>query len=381
MAISVDLKTRVIPKDHNVFVARPGKNSRLYATFYAQKAIGPDFPGLDLKRGTVLADQKDVEARVRRSVRLRNWHLSGRDAAGEPSRSLADYAKAGASKGMGQYRSILLGYFERAAKGDLAIVTPKSWSLRALLVEFQDDPSSIVPIDVPFYPRDPLSGRRVRILAEIEKRRLPSKVLDIVEKPNAFVLLEKSARSAIYRAAYGSYVLGDSISAEFDVSSLDYKFDDDFFMSAFFKFVAINTVNVSLENRKSVFSVEDAVLRELGKFSPDFRSNVNSPGFLQYTSDTIIPLVASALFALAVTVGPAAAQAAKDQTVTIGNSKAGPGDQCTAQVSESVLTQLKLLELDQWAKACELARKVHQNAGLTGTATVKADSTPSKKKP
>jgi hypothetical protein len=369
--ISVDLQTRIIPKTHNVFVARPGKDSRLFGTFHEQQAIGPDFPGLGLKRGVPLNDQVEIERRVRRSIRLRNWHLSGRVKEDEPDRELRDYRGA-EPKGMGQYRAILSGYFDRAAKGDLAIVTPKSWALRALVVEFRD-PVDIVEIPVEFYPHDPLSGRRVRILAQIEKRRLPGKVLDIVEKPNAFVLLERSVRPIIYRLAYGSYVLDGSIATEFDVSSEDYKFDDDLLMSAFFKFVAINTVNVSIQNKNQVFSVEDAVFRELGKFSPDFRSNVNSPGFLQYTSDTIIPLVASALFALAVTVGPAASQAAKDKMITIGNSRAPAGDVCTAQVSESVLTQLKLLELDQWAKACEIARKIHESAGLTGTATVKPD--------
>ena len=207
--ISVDLQTRVIPENHNVYVARPGQGARLYGTFLDQSAIGPDFPGLDLRRGVPLADQQELERRVRRSIRLRNWHLSGRLKDNEPDRDLKKYSPAD-FKGMGQYRSILLGYFERAARGDLAIITPKSWSLPALIVEFRDDPMGIVEIPADFYPRDPLSGRRVRILAKIEKRKLPAKVLDIVEKPNAFVILEKSARPVVYRLAYWEHLNWDS---------------------------------------------------------------------------------------------------------------------------------------------------------------------------
>lgn len=381
--IAVDLRTRVIPSNHNVFVARPGEESRLFGDFYAQEAIGPDLPGLGLKRGVKLSEQEDsLDARVQRSIRLRTWHRSAdKDEVPEPDRKLSAYASKGNVRSMAQYLTTLSGYFERAAKGDLAIIVPKPWGMDAVIAEFLDNPTDIVEIPIErLYGKDRLSGRRFRILAEIPKRKLPLHVHEINEKPNVFVLLEKSSRPEIYNRAFGSFVLDGEISTQFNVTTNDYKLDDDILLSAFFKFVALNTVNISIKNGNKIVDVTSAAFQDLGEFSPDLRSNVNSPGFLQYRSKNIIPLVASALFALAVTVGPEAHAAAVGQTVTIGNSRAPSGDQCTATVAESVMTQLRLMELDQWAQACVMARKIHDRAGMKGTAVVKMPASKVEKK-
>ena len=272
---------------------------------------------------------------------------------------------------MAQHRGTVRAYFDAAARGDLAIIIPNAWNLDALIGEFLDGPESVVSIPVPeFYRGDPLSGRRIKILARVPKRQLPGHVIDIHEKPSAIVLLDKSTRPLVYRAAYGGFVLGSDFSAEFNVTSRDYRSDTDLFFSTFFNFVAANTVSVAFKKTGASIPMSAAVFAELGEYAPQLRTNVNSPGFLQYEAKNIIPIVAAVLFALAVTVGPDAVNAAQTDIIKIGNSAAPAGDICTAEVSNAVLDQLKLYDLDDWPKACDLARKAQEKAGMQGTVTV-----------
>ena len=369
--ISVDLNTRIIGPKHSVFVARPGENFTLYEAFRDAGAIGPDLPALGLRRGTVFSDQKEVPARIRRALKLRQWHLSGRDPADEPDRSLDAYGSGGRVRSLAQYTAALSGYFEKALKGDLVIIAPRAWAQNALVVEFTGTPDQIVHIPVSRYGKDHIAGREFKILAEIERRRLPGHVLDIIGKPNIFVMLGRSERPFFYNLAYESYVYGNDISTRFNVTTPDYKADDDLYISAFLKFAAVNTSRVSMKNQKTVKSVGDAIFVDLGELSPDLKTNVNSPGFIQFHHDSIIPLVAAALFALAVTVGPEAHAAAQDGMITIGNTNAPPGDACTASVHNSTLTQLKILTLAQWGEACEIATKAKHGAGIKGSVDVK----------
>ena len=83
------------------------------------------------------------------------------------------------------------------------------------------------------------------------------------------------------------------------------------------------------------------------------------------------PVVAAALFTLAVEVGPDAASLAVAEQIVIGNSKAPAGDQCTALVGKSVLDQLVMLGLDKWPQACDLARTASQASGATTSVKVK----------
>ena len=60
--IEVDLRTRMIPKDDQVFLARPGRQYRLYAAFVAEKEVGPELPGLEIISGRPIKDQLIVTA-------------------------------------------------------------------------------------------------------------------------------------------------------------------------------------------------------------------------------------------------------------------------------------------------------------------------------
>src|SRR5690606_25232734 len=135
----------------------------------------------------------------------------------------------------------------------------------------------------------------------------------------------RSFVATVYREAYGSWSVEGRYATQFSVMSEKYTVDDNIRALAFFKLISYNYALLSSGERGhakgSINSIHEAALLDLGQFAPDLRTEINSPGFLTLASPYLIPLVASAMFALALHVGPAAySEVTERGTLTIGNS-------------------------------------------------------------
>ena len=75
------------------------------------------------------------------------------------------------------------------------------------------------------------------------------------------------------------------------------------------------------------------------------------------------------MLVLAVNVGPEAVTAAEQGTILIGNSD-DAGDPCTVEIHREVLQHLRLLGIEKWTEACEIARKSVEETGLSGQGDV-----------
>lgn len=369
--VYVDLNTRIIPATRQVYVARPGKNYRLYPEVIASKSILVELPALDLTEGLPVSEHLDLDARIRRSKALRKWYREvGASQKEKPDIKLASYTDSGDYRSINQLKGIVIGYFEKLQVGDLVIVPPSAYSSPAYIGEIISEPHRYVRTAVPrLYGDDRLTGRQVKWLAGIQKRRLPDKILEAVEKPGALYLVERSVRKSIYEAAYHNFAfsgtIDEDITARFEVSESKFSTLSDIQLQAFFQFVSANLM--ALKEGRNAIGINDAIFESAGIWSPDLRTNINSPGFLTLVSKAITPLVAAALLALAIEVGSEAVNAAENGHITIGNSLAPPGDACTADVIKSTLLELQLLGLDHWPRACEIARKAAESTGIKGS--------------
>jgi hypothetical protein len=371
VTINVDLNTKIIPEGRNVFIARPGKGYRLYQQFFENNLIGPELPGIDLERGKTLSEQSHMDLRMKKTAEVRRWIKDNKPDGRVPVDDIHAYQNAPAPRGAVQFNIMLEAYFETANAGDILIIPPSAFGKQTIVAELTGAPSDIVPFQYPrLYGNFAIPTRRFTPLAYVEKRSLPSRVLDIIAKPNGIVLLGESERDFFYKRAYGSYVRHDNMYARFDVTSEEYSTIDDALILAFFNFVAANTKSITLENTGLSVALLDAMLADLGEYAPSLKTNINSPGSLDLISKSIIPLVASAMLVLAVQVGPDAVSAAEQGMIVLGNSGADPNDPCTALVHESVQTQLQLLGLDNWSRACEIAKRAVEETGLSSSATI-----------
>ena len=364
--IHVDLNSRVIPDGHQVFMVRPGSGYRLYPMFTEERGIFADLLGLELEKGVALDEQKNIVGQLHRARKIRA-HLRGFDDE-PPSRDLKDYADYLSDRSISQLNRILVGYFKLAKKGDLVVVPPRAFAQDALIGELLDDPTSMITRQFPaLYGKEWLYGRSVRWCGRLEKGKLSQYLLDLGTKPNAMVLLPRDERLPIYREAFGSYILRGEYRARFDVDDPEFTTSDDLYIQLFFNFVAANSKRI--QDGKQVGSIRDAAFDDLGQHRLELQSNINSPGFLNLISGKVSPLVASALFAIAISVGPEAVSAAEEGTILIGNSQ-DADDPCTVEINKEVIQHLRLLGVDKWPEACRVARKVRADTGLSGQATV-----------
>lgn len=364
--IKVDLRSKAIGPDHNVFLVRPGSNYKLYNTFLESSAIFADFLGLELDEGVELKDQDRITAQLHRAKKLRALRHT---ADGPPSRNLDDYADFKDDRSVSQLYGILRGFFEVAKAGDLVVIPPSSFSQNALIGELVSGPTEMVTT---LYKGERLYGRSVRWLRQVPRGKLSPYLLDLISKPNAFVLVRNDERPSIYREAYGSYIMPGEYRARFNVDDPEFTTSDDLYIQAFFNLVVANSKRIREGN--PVLGIRDAAFeRVVGSDAMELQSNINSPGYLNLIGKSLAPLVASALFVLAVTVGPGAVAAAEQGTILIGNSK-DAGDACTVAVHKEVLDHLRLLGVAKWTDACQIAKQAADSTGLSGQAQIVIDS-------
>jgi hypothetical protein len=74
-----------------------------------KSAVFVDLPDLDLTNGVPLADQVDLEPKLRRSRALREWYLSTKPDTEEPSHNLDDYRDGQDKRRIGQLHGIISG--------------------------------------------------------------------------------------------------------------------------------------------------------------------------------------------------------------------------------------------------------------------------------
>jgi len=238
-----------------------------------------------------------------------------------------------------------------------------------LLIEFSTGPGEFVYRKIPYgeYLLD-VPVRKFREIGVVPKRLLPLHILGIVTKPNGFVQFGKSDTADLHEIAYDSFIKDNEYCSTFHVGENAYSLEHDLLFAVFVKVVVANSKAIS--ESLDPLSIEDAFHGEFGDYTPTLQSNVNSPGWLRLKGSRITPLLASALFSLAVEIGPHAVQAAENGMITVGNSKAPKDDACVARVHKETLEFIKFLRLEKWAPACELARKVSDRTGMHSQSTI-----------
>jgi hypothetical protein len=364
--IEIDLNARVLTEGHSVYVVRPGKDYRLFSEIRENNLIALELPALTWPPDGELSDN-DLRRLINRSRALRGWHRVKSDDP-KPSMDLAGYTTGG-----GQSTSQLAGYaravFEKMMIGDLVIVPPSSYREDALIGEIASEPGQVETIAVGrYFGVDELPGRKVRWIARMPKRELPYSILEVLDKPGALFLVERSQRGVFYKLAYGNYSIDDSYSARFDVDSPDFDTAADVRIQAFFNFVAANTR--AIEEGGPVKSIGQAIFDDPGEYVAQLQTNINSPGNLMLHARMITPLVASILLVLAIDVGPTAKAEVDAGTLILRNSKAPDNDPCSAKVFQVSMDMIRLMNLDEWPDACARAQEAAQKTGLKSPAKV-----------
>ena len=367
MAIQVDLNVRLLPDQPRAFLARPGARTCYFDSFRKMKAIGPDFPFLELQKRINIDKQPDLMPILRRAQAFRSWRNSSPHS-DPPSQNLLHYrSRPRISRNTAaQFRVILQGYFEKARKGDLVLIPSSAWRDDSLLVEFSTSRHKHKTIALPYTNDHSVNilARPFKELTTIPKRLLPHHILDVVTKPNAFARFNDFDTLKLHELAYHSFVRNDEYSSTFHVTNQDYSLNADMQFGIFVKFISANMQALS-DKRGNPYSINEAITGNFGDFVPSLQSNVNSPGQLRLTSVRRVPLIASAILHLLIQFGREAIEFIKNNRISVISSITSGKDRRISQVEQDVIDLLMLLELsDDVAKLSELVRALHEETGL-----------------
>lgn len=352
--VNVDINTRILSDQHKVYLARPGKQCRLYSNFLDMGYAGPELPDLDLVPGLALDDQPNLFAKIQRSSKIRSWIEGGRDERDRPSFELDQYENTKTAS-VAHHLGTIRAYFEVAQQGDFAVVFPKNYMEDAVVFEFQEAPLRFHAFDAGWrYGQYDLTlqGRRLRKVGNLSKRFLSKSILEITRQLNSVAVLGRSDAAFIYEQVLSNYVNDDQFNAMLRVSSDEYDIDDDVIIKAFMKYVALNYVH--LDQGRDFHTLKDSAFIRLEEDAPELASEIHSPGYHKLSSLLIVPLLFSTLFGCAAEVDPnVLLQSAKEGNLLIGNSAAPPDDPCTAMIGAEIQRWFQLRGIvDEWPETC-----------------------------
>jgi hypothetical protein len=379
-SIVLDLRFRVVRPEQEIFIVFPGQNYALYQYFVTLSHIFPELPALDLVPNQPIAKQPDLDAKLLRSRAIDVWYSAGRKDDDQPSRLLSDYKGRRSPKWLPNTRGVLMGFFERAKKGDLVVVPPSSIFSRVLIGELQDD--NFEEITVPdVWDREKVPSRRVRWLATPLRGECSIELQKRFPSPNAVRILDREARAEVYSMAYGSYSIEDSFTSKFDVTSADFSTIDDYRLQQLLNAIAALSEMYGkpgaqlAQSKKTIEGTTgwDEIIALLTdpNYIPDLAVDISSPGSLTLSCRKAIPFVAQALIALTVLGSDTVWTAVQAQQVTVQNSQAPAGDACTSDVAKEVLEHINMMGYARWQQMCKQAEALRKSTGLKEQSTAK----------
>lgn len=316
----IDLNTKIISSDTDVYLARAGKQRHLFDQVLADQAIGPDLPNLDLDLSKGFDEEKNLIAKINRDP-----HLFGQAILAE------------------------LLPLEKVAK---AIPGTKRYDG----LTFQ--------------------GRKFGHFTRVRMLDLPRSIIEIARAPTGLAkITDQRVKNRIFEMCFTDFALDDVFSSQIITTKPDFHPLDANVLNAFVRMIAQNVELLQDEG-------EDAQLRSLVKAAfvaggdgPSVKININSPGHLAIIDRSVIPLVTSAILGVLVAVGFDSKAIAQDAVeVVVTNSRVETAlDLCSEEVGRLTQSMLRFLPEDDFQEACDLLRRTHETTGAESNVAVEKE--------
>lgn len=223
--IAIDLALKVLPKDHPVYMVRPGSGYQLYHQVMSSEAIAPDFPYLNVPDGTPPSEAAEFDAQISRAVAVRQWLKQPLDDRGpRPSRKLDNY-RLGHSDNTAtrtRLRNAAQEILWNLPDGALVFIPSATLAGTGLTADLgkRTEPRITMEGDG---NRNAIKylGRPIHAMKRQSMRALPEDVTDPVRLPMVTFQYEGYARDRLLRAHYGDYQLGTDVAMMEFISNSD----------------------------------------------------------------------------------------------------------------------------------------------------------------
>lgn len=365
--IEIDIATRIIGDDEDMYVVRPGASFSLYDDFQREDAVFLDFPDLPLSLTQKPKTNTTLREIVARSIEIRDWHLKKRTS--EPSRDQAAYKGKAANRRIGKYVGAIQRLYYDLPVGTVIVIPSKTYIGDVLFAELSGPTERRKAAHA--YPREDMMVRPVRWLGRKQKASLSPDLRDAMGRPTPVMQIERSLRDEIAKAAFQQYVFKGTNSTKFLTTSEDFSTLDDLNIQLFNNYVAgLLAAEEAEVPEGTALTITEALryLRDRRDLVPELDQSISSPGFQRLYNEHIAPLVIGALMTAALS-GTAIAQSTE---IRVKNSAMLKQDPCAVQVEERVRGSMKLAHYDEFRQMCEALKETKKGTGLKTTMRVES---------
>lgn len=384
MPIVIDIKTRIFDKNDKAYRLFPGQGYRYYKVMKDYSRIFLDNPGIPMPgAGGYQKDEKTLHAIVRSEVKQREVYAG--------SEGLPEIVKHIDARPIGNVRwskrrSLSLSWLNTlyydASPGDLVILPSpgfikegENWVFyKTLIGEIVGEPERWTQDG----PLNILAGRylvrRVKWLAEVDEADLDRDLVGTLRTQNALVAVKAQAFERALGAAYKNIVIDNEFLARFNTESADFKASESFHFGAFAMAVVaamrqINGEGNAFSDESSIYDIAATVPSD-DPYVPDQEASIHSPGYLTIRGMFLVPVVISALFALALAPDAQLFAEERIESVEVVNSESPAYDPCEVGIEESVRRSLEIIGFNRWKQMCQAAAKSNENEGLRSITSV-----------
>jgi hypothetical protein len=362
---SVDIATRVVKADENIYVMQPGEGYWLYDSFAQFSHVFLDFPGLGLDFKEPAPDDKALRTMIVRSLTLSDWIRN--DKRGKtPSRDLADYLGKDRRLRLGRYVGAVKRLYFDLTPGTIIVVPGRHYYDDVLIGEIVGKPRMLVRKSL--YDKEPVPARKIEWLRRKPRSAFTREVREKFGTPNPLIQLERSLRGEVLKAGFDQFAYNGQFAARLNTANDDFNTLDDYNIQTFVNYVTGVLIADELGHTKPL-SMADAI--KILRANPDraaaLAQNINSIGFQRLIDESVRPIVVALLLSVAI-VTPADAA---PPHIQVTNSATQGQDNCKLEVAKRVEGAVKLMKLEEWKRVCESARDAHASTGLSTTMKVK----------
>ena len=356
MPRTVALSNTIVARDHKIWKLFPGEGYKFAKVMIDERVVFADVRGLP-KLG--LNPKSWQSEKLEEVVSRDRWSRQNADRDEPTDRrvSAADRSTA----------TFVKGLLLTAKLGDLVLVPQEGATGFIRIGQFIEEPGIVAQVTaVDRRSERVYYGRKVRWLGAVSKRRVPSEVLERVQTPVTFFDMGDAGRLLFYREAFGSFSYDGDNYAEFITQKDVFTSRDSRNLSTWFELVEV--LEASLRDKFIAAKIKDRSLRDvIDDLSidevdrVDLAININSPGTVLLHAVTQTPLVALALYPMAVQALPY--QEAKNVSIKV--EKAGSASiDCEGSVAASVRQIMDNLGAKKWVEACEIATRASEQTTL-----------------
>lgn len=375
----VDLDTRIIPPDHQVFVMHPGTQKKFYRNMISGSEVFLDLPGITFE-GALAVDDPLLLQKFMMSRAIRQWHAAGRPEGREPSRDPAAYAdNALTSRRSIQLRSIVALY-QDARVGDLVVVPGPGYASAVLIGEIISDyaPGHVRKEDR--YPGESMPVRIVRWKSTSRKKaQFSNRAIELMQNQKAIIRVkEPDILLEIYREAYGNFVLPDYAEGRVRIEKPTIDFA---------KFLKSGNTIIYAAALFNAAGGGTGTVREalaLGTFGAiqrfydptqllDTGISINSPGFIALKAKELaLPLFVGVMLAL----GAAGVPLDEARAADLANSTTAQSLECEIEMEERFRTTMAMMSYEDWSRWCTMAQQAQGDVGMTAHPKVRPGKKP-----